>query len=154
MRNLLLERRPTTATETEAFLSFGDGPTGEILATIERPWIPYDTPGGKPFESCVPDGVYDLIPHARPDGKQVVALVNPSLGVYYQKEDRPNGVGRYLILIHIGNWVTDIVGCIAPGLSFGASSRGRMVKSSANAMRRIMDYIDGDDAQLTIRWIV
>ena len=153
MKYLLLERRPTTATETEGFLSFGSGSSGEILATIERPWIPGDTPGGKPFESCVPDGRYTLLPHTRPDGKEVVALVNESLGVYYRKEDRPNGVGRYLILCHIGNWVTDVVGCIAPGVSFGASAQGRMVKSSAEAMRRLMAYIDDDDAELEIKWI-
>ena len=158
MKHLLQERRPTTATETQAFLSFGN----EILATIERPWIPADTPGGKPNESCVPAGVYRLIPHTRPDPdptddkppKEVYALVNESLGVYYLKEDRPNGVGRYLILIHIANWVHNVIGCIGPGLAFGPSSKGPMVKSSAAAMARIMDYIDGDDAELEIRWIV
>ena len=151
MKDLLLERKPTTATETEGFLSFDK----EILATMERPWIPADTPGGLPFESCIPDGIYKLIPHTRPDGKEVVALVNEELGVYYQKEDRPNGVGRYLILIHIGNWVSDIVGCVAPGLSKGDSARGPMVKNSAAAMRRLMDYLgDFEDARIVVRWIV
>lgn len=149
MKNLLLERRPTTATETEGFLSFDN----EILATIERPWIPWDTPGGKPRESCVGEGVYDLIPHTRPNGDNVVALLNPSLGVYYTDDERPDGVGRFLILLHSGNWVTDGIGCVLPGLAFGGSPQGPMVKSSRAAMSRVMDYIDGDDAQLTIRWI-
>lgn len=157
MKKLLLERRPTTATETEGFLSFDK----EILATIERPWIPADTPGGLPFESCVPDGTYTLIPHTRPDPdptddkppQEVVALVNESLGVYYLKDDRPNDVGRYLVLIHIANWSFNVVGCIGPGLAFGPSAKGPMVKSSAAAVRRVMDYINGDDAELEIRWI-
>ncbi len=146
---------PTTATETQGFLSFGN----EVLLTIERPWIPTDTPGGKPNESCCPDGRYKLIPHQRPDkddgtpGDHVVALVNESLGVYYLADDRPDGVGRYLILAHIANWVHNVIGCIGPGLSKGPSAQGPMVKSSRAAMSRLMDYIDGDDAELEIRWI-
>ena len=149
MKHLLAERRPTTATETQGFLSFGD----EILATIERPWLPGDTPGGLPFESCVPAGRYELRPFTRPNGDQVLALVNESLGVYLYAEDRPNGVGRYLILLHSGNWVSDIVGCIAPGLSKGGSARGPMVKKSRAAMSRIMEYVGDDDAELEIVWI-
>ena len=155
MQHLLLERMPTTATETQGFLSFDS----EVLLTIERPWIPADTPGGLPFESCVPDGRYKLIPHQRPEkengtpGDEVVALVNESLGVYYLADDRPNGVGRYLILCHISNWSFNVVGCIAPGLSKGPSAKGPMVKSSKAAMRRLMSYIADDDAELEIRWI-
>lgn len=157
MKHLLLERMPTTATETQGFLSFGK----EILATIERPWIPADTPGGKPNESCVPAGKYRLIPHTRPDPdptddkppQEVIALVNESLGVYYLADDRPDGVGRFLILCHIANWVFNVIGCIGPGLAKGPSAKGPMVKSSKAAMRRLMDYIDGEDAELEIRWI-
>ena len=149
MKNLLLERRPTTATETEGFLSFDN----EILATIERPWIPADTPGGKPNESCIPDGEYDAVQHTRPGGAKVIALVNPLLGVYQYETDRPDNVGRFLILCHIGNWVTDVIGCVAPGLSKGGSATGPMVKSSKAAMGRLMDFLDGDDAQIRVRWI-
>lgn len=149
LKHLLLERMPTTATETQGFLSFGT----EVLLTIERPWIPHDTPGGKPNESCCPDGRYKLIPHQRPNGDDVVALVNESLGVYYLADDRPDGVGRFLILCHIGNWVHDVIGCIAPALAKGPSAQGPMVKSSKAGMRRLMDFIDGDDAELEIRWI-
>jgi len=149
MKNLLLERKPTTASETEGFLSFNK----EILATIERPWVDDGTPGGKPFQSCIPDGVYELMPHTRPDGKASLALLGPANGVYYAQGDVPAEGGRYLILIHVGNWVDDIVGCIAPGLGKGPSSQGPMVKSSSVAMKRILDYVDGDDAQLAIRWI-
>jgi hypothetical protein len=149
MKNLLLERRPTTATECEGFLSFDR----EILATIERPWVPADTPGGKPFESCVPDGMYDIHYHERPDGSVVPALINPLLGVHYLEEDLPDQGGRYLILMHVGNWVTDVVGCVAPGLSFGTSPQGPMVKSSKAAMKRLMNYLDNDTATLEIRYI-
>ena len=150
MKKFLLERKPTTATECEGFLSFGK----TILATIERPWLPHpDQPGGTPFQSCIPDGTYELRPHTRPSGKESLALINPALGVYYEQHEVPDDGGRYLILIHAGNWVTDIVGCIAPGLSKGDSPQGRMVKSSAVAMQKVLSYAQGDDAELTIKWI-
>ena len=150
MKSLLLERKPSGAKETQGFLSF----LGSVLATIEQEWRPDPSrEGGESNNSCVPAGTYQLIPHIRPDGKEVVALINEDLGVYYLEDDVPEEGGRYLILIHIGNWSTDVVGCIAPGMSYGGSDKGPMVTSSKAAMHEIMDYIDGDDAVLEIRWI-
>jgi hypothetical protein len=149
LKKLLLERKPSTATECEGFLSFNN----ELLTTIERPWIEHVHPGGKPFESCVPVGTYRIIYHTRKNGDVVPALINEELGVYYTAEERDHERGRYLILIHIGNWVEDVVGCIAPGLAKGDSHKGPMVKGSKAAMQKIMDYLDGDDAILEIKWI-
>lgn len=142
MKTLTLVREESSDTETMGTLSFD----GQSLHTIEQEWRPTD-PGGQPNNSCVPAGKYQLISHTRPDGKEVVALVNPGLGVYYEAADRPNSVGRFLILIHIGNYSTDIVGCIAPGLGRAA---GPMVTQSKNAMKLIMEYIDDDDAEIVI----
>lgn len=149
MKKLLLERLPTTPTHTEGFLSFA----GAVLCTIERPWIEGDTPGGKPFESCVPAGVYKLRAHTRPDGKHVLALINESLGVYYLETDMPVEGGRFLILIHIANWVHNVVGCIGPGWWKTDSAKGRMVKSSGSAMKKIMKYVGDDEAEIEIKWI-
>lgn len=115
--------------------------------TIERPWVPDDTcKGGKPFESCVPDGIYALEPFTRPDSSEVYMLVNEMLGVYRFKDDIPEGViGRYLILIHVGNWVKDVVGCVAPGLTQAMDGEGHpMVGSSKAAMRGIMQRLDAN----------
>ena len=95
-------------------------------------------PGGMPFESCVPDGEYQLIEHARPNGDQVLALRNPDCGVYYTEQERGDRPGRYLILIHSANWVEQVVGCIAPGLVRTIAENKRMVRSSRAAMRKIM----------------
>ncbi len=120
---------------TMGTLTFGD----TTLSTIERPWLP-TAPGGKPFESCIPPGDYELIPHLRPSGDRVLALINPGFGVFYQNEDRVNEVGRYLILIHAGNWVEDVVGCIAPGGGKAVTERGPMVTNSRNAMKLIKEW--------------
>ncbi len=149
MKQLLLERQPSGIKETQGFMSF----PRTVFATIEQEWREVDRPGGESNNSCVPDGIYRLIPHTRPDGKDVVALINEDLGVYYLEEDLPPEGGRYLILIHIANWSHNVVGCIGPGLGKAKHSDGPMVTSSKAAMKKIMDYIDGDDAELEIRWI-
>ena len=150
MKRLLVERKPSTATHTEAFLTLqGVG----LLASIERPWIDAPTPGGKPYASCVPAGVYDLKLHKRGDGSIVPALINPALGVHYLEDDLPDAGGRFLILMHVGNWAHDVVGCIAPGLYHADNPQGRMVSSSGKSMRRVMSFIGDDDAQLEIRWL-
>lgn len=134
MKTLTLERYCYSETETEGRLWLDDE---TYLCTLERPWIA-GVPGGMPFESCVPDGAYDLIPHRRPDGTQVYALRNPDHHVYYTNEERAGRPGRYLILIHAANWVEQIVGCIAPGLTRTIANNKRMVRSSREAMGKIM----------------
>lgn len=152
MKFLTLDRKPTTDTETEGFLTL---PGVGILATIEQPWRvdPDGAQGGQPFKSCVPAGTYQLIPHTRPDGAEVVALVGEEQGVFYLDEHRGDAGGRYLILFHVANWAHDVVGCIGPGLYHKDSNQGRMVSSSGKSMRRLMNYIDGDDATVEIRWL-
>ena len=130
MSELVLERYNFAETETEGFLWLKDG---SYLHTLERPWVP-GMPGGTSFESCVPNGTYELIPHTRPNGDRVVALRNHDLHVYYTAEER----GDNLILCHSGNYVSDVVGCIAPGQVRTIYNNRRMVASSRPAMRRIM----------------
>ena len=130
---LVLKRVAYTRTETQGVLWAGS----QAFETIERPWVRGPHPGGQSFESCIPDGEYELRPHNRPDGAKVVALINPDLGVWYMKEDRPDVWGRFLILIHAGNFVRDIVGCIAPGLSRTIHNNEVMVTSSRAAMKKL-----------------
>jgi len=149
MKYILIERQPSGVKETQGFMSF----PGTLLATIEQEWREVNRPGGETNNSCVPDGTYRLFPHTRPDGKEVVALINETLGVYYLEDDLPPEGGRYLILIHIANWSHNVVGCIGPGLGKASHTDGPMVTSSKVAMQKIMDYINDDDAELEIRWI-
>lgn len=152
MKHLLLERPKGLAsdTETQGFLSFGN----HLVATIEQEWREDpNRPGGESNNSCVPAGKYKLIPHTRGSGKKVVALINHDLGVYYLEDDLPAEGGRFLILLHVANWSSDVVGCVGPGTGKGPSARGPMVRCSTPAMKKIMDYIGNDDAELEIRWI-
>ena len=90
--------------------------------TIERPWVEWDHLGGKPFESCIPDGVYDLLPYTRnKNGERCFAMVNPDLGVYFTREDVPKDAAgeptaRFKTLVHgRANYVEDVLGCAAVG---------------------------------------
>ena len=134
-----LNRYAYTPTEVQGRLDVG----GLSLETIERPWIAGEHPGGKPFESCVPDGEYELVPFERSNGSQVLALYNPTIGVHLHAID---GIGRYACLIHAGNWSDDVVGCIAPGLGRSISNNRVMVTSSRTAMKKlaeVMSFYEG-----------
>ncbi len=128
------------------------------LATIERPWIAHDSPGGMPFKSCIPDGEYLLQPFTRSRGSKVYRLFGKEYGVYHNESRMllEKG-GRYAILIHIGNWVTDIVGCIAPGMRHAimrnpkTDRQERAVSSSGEAMRIITGQLGDEEHNLSIR---
>lgn len=125
-----------------------------ILPTLEEPWIANPAgPGGQRRnralgirESCVPDGRYRLIPHTRPNGDRVLALVNPELGIYYRDVDIPHGQGwgRSYVLIHAGNTVDDIEGCILLGTIFGEMDGMPAVLSSRAAVDRFYSVMRPD----------
>ena len=73
MTTARLQRFCYSDSETEGLLWLPDD--DDPIHTLERPWRP-DAPGGMPFESCVPDGTYRLLPHTRPSGAEVLALRN------------------------------------------------------------------------------
>jgi hypothetical protein len=143
--------------ETEGVLIIGD----KLFATIEQPWTPNPNgaPGGKPFESCIPDGMYQLTPFVRPkSGAEVYIITNPHRGVYHFPDQHSFGSGRNLCLIHAANWARQIQGCVAPGLTRvpmvdkkGSSDWPvQAVGSSGAAMRRIRDLLGHGDHVLII----
>jgi len=118
------------------------------LATIERPWLPNPHgPGGKPSLSCVPDGEYKLIPHTSQRFPNTYALISEPLGVYYQQRPAGQAWGRTAILIHVGNFVADVIGCIAVGLRHGADC----VTNSRDAMDQLRAALGREQHGLTIR---
>jgi hypothetical protein len=124
------------------------------LATIERPWIRNpDGPGGKPRVSCVPDGEYRLIQHSSERFPNVWALINPALGVWYQPHDVPRnqGWGRSAVLIHAGNRVRDVIGCIAVGSRHGVIEGEPAVISSQIALGDLRGTLKVGEHQLVVR---
>lgn len=120
------------------------------LATIERPWIPHsDGPGGKLRESCVPDATYFVQPWNSAKFPNTYMLVNNAAGVYAQPNLIPPGqkFGRSAILIHVGNTVSDVIGCIAVGTEHGSNS----VSNSRIAMERLRSVLGSSNHSLVIR---
>ena len=140
--------------ETEGILIIGSN----IFATIEQPWTPNPNgaPGGKPFESCVPDGMYTLERFDRPSGAEVYRLFNPAIGVHRNESDHIAGIGRDLCLIHSANWATQVQGCIAPGIARTFMKEdpnaptAPAVSSSRNAMKSIRELLGEDKHILSI----
>jgi hypothetical protein len=133
--------------ETEGVLIVGN----QVFATIEQPWTPNPNgfKGGKPFESCIPDGMYRLTAWESPSKGPVYIIWNPDLGVYRFPQDHDAGSGRDLCLIHVANWARQIQGCIAPGIvrrpmfdkkgDFGHAVQA--VSKSGDAMRLIRERL-------------
>lgn len=141
-------------TETEGILRVGS----LELATIEQPWVPNPNgaPGGKPFQSCIPDGMYRLTYFQRPNGDNAFLIWNPDLGVYRNEDDHEPGKGRHLCLIHKANWAHQVQGCVAPGMLREAMPRpvdgfnAQAVRQSGTAMGKLYGQLKHEQHILSI----
>jgi hypothetical protein len=100
----------------------------------------------------VPTGLYTLLPHHSVHFPNTYALVNHQKGVYYQPGDMPNGQkwGRSAILMHVGNRVRDVIGCIAVGLEAGLLDGEPAVLKSTLAMRQLDTLLNRQQHRLEI----
>jgi hypothetical protein len=116
---------------------------GLSLVTMERPWIPSTVSrGGTKGVSCVPLGTYRLVRHDSELHPRTWALVNEDLDVVHLPGDSSNQSARTAVLIHVGNWASDLRGCIAPGTRTAIDAQGRyMVQESRKAMKLIQDTV-------------
>lgn len=94
--------------------------------TVEKPWR-----DNQVFQSCIPDGSYPL--------QAFDSKAHPRCWVITPVP------GRTGILIHPGNTVRDVSGCIAPGLEYS----GMTVRNSREAMR-LLNYVLDRKEQHTI----
>lgn len=117
------------------------------FATLEEPWSEDpDGPGGQRrepghYESCVPDGDYELVPHTGQLFQNVYALVNPELGIYRWPTEIPPGQrwGRAAILIHNGNVLQNTIGCILVGLEHdGPTIKNGTSRPALNELRQLL----------------
>jgi hypothetical protein len=127
---------------------------GAIFATMERPWLPNPVgEGGIPRKSCVPKGVYKVEPWHSVNFPETYIITNPELGVYRQPGDIPKGQpwGRSAILIHIGNRVRDVIGCIAVGMEHGHIGGEPAVLRSVMGMRELNKILNRGSHTLEIQ---
>lgn len=126
---------------------------GLKLATLERPWLPNPAgPGGMPRESCVPDGVYRVEPFTGARFTDVFRLTNPALGVFPDVLPSGQAWGRTTILIHSGNFVEDVIGCIAVGSVHSLLNGRHQLLRSRDALLQLRDALKaGPIPNLTIQ---
>lgn len=79
--------------------------------------------------SCIPEGVYDVIKH-----------VSPKFGECFWIQNVPN---RSEILVHLGNYVTEILGCVLVGNSLADINKDGLkdVTSSRATMSKLLEIL-------------
>jgi hypothetical protein len=100
--NITLKRTQSDDTCTRGIIMLEDGTT---IYSLELPWK-----NNEKDVSCVPSGVYQLIPYTSPKHDSTWYLENAELGV------GGYGVERSFCEIHSANWARQLEGCIALGL--------------------------------------
>lgn len=132
---LLLERYPSSEVQTLGNFYVLDENNSTIFQsyTLELPWK-----DNKQRISCIPVGTYRVIKHT-----------SPKFGKCFWVQDIPN---RSEVLIHKGNFYTDILGCILPGRDFiDINGDGYLdVTSSADTMEDLLQILP-DQFELDIK---
>lgn len=104
-----------------------------LCYTVEKPWL-----SNEKFKSCVPPGVYDIIPIKKHHKfGNCWYLSNKNLGVSLNSDTI-----RTEIFIHIANYPHNVVGCIGPGLTLHPEKWG--VGRSTNAMNHLRSILKDD----------
>ncbi len=111
-----------------------------ICKTIERRWR-----DNQASVSCIPEGVYKLIPTQSPKFGNSYCLVNEELGVTLNGPSK-----RTHILIHSANKASQLMGCIAPVSSFGIMDGEWAGFNSRAAKVRLFAKLNGDEHELEI----
>ena len=107
-------------------------PSGRTLFTVERPWL-----NNKPTVSCIPEGTYPCQPRKYyRGGYEAIEVL-----------DVPD---RSYILIHRGNTMDDLAGCIAPGMDLGYVNKKWAVTNSREAFAYVMDELGGKQFYLDV----
>lgn len=134
MPNATLTRFSDDGKRTLGILRVG----GLTLCTLEEPWRDNRT-----GVSCIPTGIYRVVPHGWAEGSKV----------RFKRAYRLVGTEpRTAILIHTGNTVNDIKGCILVGMKHGTLAGMAAVLHSGAAMNALRDVLGQKEFTLTIRF--
>lgn len=111
----------------------------QSFCTVERPWL-----GNKSDVSCIPPGVYTL--HKRVSG----VVQRTTHGQYAEGWEVTNVPNRSEIMVHVGNTIDDLEGCIAVGLSTGVLPDHERepqwgVLNSLAAFKMLMSLLEAQD---------
>lgn len=100
-----------------------------ICVTLECPWL-----DNKMGESCIPDGTYSCFK------RTATAAQTGTLGWTWEIDEVPDRDG---ILIHVGNFVSEIRGCILVGTGYDSQPHGNipMITESRKAFHKFFQFM-------------
>jgi hypothetical protein len=137
MKHFILRRRYF---EHGTFSTLHREDGSQVCCIAERPWL-----NNQPGKSCIPEGTYNLLPHESPKFGHCYVVSAESLGV------TPYGPSlRTHVLIHKANLVSQLLGCLAPGISFGVVNNEWAVMSSAVAFNALLSELNNEVCTLAI----
>jgi hypothetical protein len=115
--------------------TFGELSGGDFSCkTVELPWR--NNQRGK---SCIPEGTYIM-------RKRVSGVVQrTSGGQFTEGWEITNVPDRTYIMVHVGNTIADLDGCVAVGKAWGYIERHWGVIASRNTFRAFMQALEDDD---------
>jgi len=133
---LLLERGYTDlGTLGRLTIQAEDGSALWTCSTIERPWL-----NNEAKVSCIPEGTYSLQLRNSP------IVQRTSKGKFLQGWEVTGVSGRSLIMIHIANYVDDLLGCIGVGQRQSVIEGKIAVANSAVCFQELMAKLGGQKA--------
>ena len=112
-----------------------------ICHTIEKPWKQ-----NQKGISCVPAGLYDLLPRVSPSAGETYYLSNPKLNVTLNDES-----GRTYIQIDVANKQSQLEGCIGVGVDFDVWDCEQVVTKSAETRDILMQILNKEKHTLEIK---
>lgn len=129
-KRIFLERFAYSPHGTFGTLRVGD----RSWYTVELPWE-----GNAQQTSCIPEGVYTL-------KKRFSPVVQRSSGNEFSSGwEVTDVINRSYIMLHPGNTIDDLQGCIAPGKGLGFLKNKWAVTASRQAFREMMAAMEAEE---------
>ena len=115
---------------------------GYRIHTIEKPWQfdPVKWPSGKPSESCIPAGTYNLVErYSNRKKRNMMYLVNEDLGIFLYDGNKRTDRGS--CMFHAATRVEHIEGCVGLGVNIRVNGGIPMLDKSKLAESFLYDYL-------------
>ena len=123
--------------------------TKEKIWNLQKMW-----PHGKPMDSCVPDGEYELVrSYARLHDATEVFLFNPKTGVYLYNADRSSAIERYGCIITYEDIDTIGEGSVQVGTDISFKNGKTVLTGSTKAYKIFRSWFDNNIDQTTLKII-
>lgn len=125
------------------------------LYTREKIWHMMDRwPHGKPLDSCVANGDYQLVRgYSNLSKNEEIFLYNPKLGVYVSSKDRESAIQRYGCIFTYRDIDTIAEGCVQVGMEIKQKDGKRALYDPIKAYKLLRSWIDKENEQeIKIKW--